>query len=407
MGKLKKMCGLLVAIIILLSRSITPMAETKLLPIDVVFVLDVSLSMITADPYRLANSAMNMFIDKLTLDRDRVGIVAYAGVITHHSPLTLLTEENKKELQQVIYQLEYASWTDHPLGLLEAVSIIQAGYTEGRQPIIIFLTDGNFNINPFGARTESQAAYDKATALAIAQEINIPIYSIGLNFDGALDRRYIDIVAMETGGISFETTASYHLPDILNNIFYLMIHEAIESAISLYDQESLDEELYMYEPSIVVEETDSSLYSAQAQTQGQGRGLTAVLAAIAVMAIGLGVYFVCRPKRVFTGSLAVVVTHNENTIVEVCKNMIEFGSKATLETLVAGSLGNVMLPKLTLYPCPKSPSHLPKLLIRNKNKDAKFIVNFTQLDDCDGFSIGIGGEAIILVGDVAVKLRYN
>jgi Mg-chelatase subunit ChlD len=65
-------------ILILQFTYLTTYAE-ELLPIDAVLVLDVSRSMATADPDRISRDAMHLFIEKLSEERDRVGIVAYAG----------------------------------------------------------------------------------------------------------------------------------------------------------------------------------------------------------------------------------------------------------------------------------------------------------------------------------------
>ncbi|MCL2216175.1 MAG: VWA domain-containing protein, partial [Defluviitaleaceae bacterium] len=180
-----------------------------LVPIDAVLVLDVSRSMRTADPQRISRDAMNLFIEMLSEGRDRVGVVAYAGQVERSRAMTTIRGQDCRDsFGSFINELNYASWTDHGLGLMEAVRIMydgHSGYDKSRQPAIILLTDGNLNVNPASPRSNAIAQQDVETAISIAQEMGSPIYTIGLNFDGRLDIAYISKIAEATGGLVFET----------------------------------------------------------------------------------------------------------------------------------------------------------------------------------------------------------
>jgi len=128
-------------------------ADENLVPIDAVLVLDVSRSMQTADPENISRDAMNLFLEKLTENRDRAGVVAYAGKV--ENSLELHKIENRETIKNFINDLEYASWTDHGLGLTEAISIMD--FDKTRQGIIVFLTDGNMNVSPSATRTNEIA----------------------------------------------------------------------------------------------------------------------------------------------------------------------------------------------------------------------------------------------------------
>ena len=361
---------------------ILPVNTAPLIPIDAVLVLDVSLSMLTADPHRIANEAMNMFVGKLEPGRDRVGIVAYAGHITYRRDLTLLTENNVQDIQDTISGLAHGSWTDHPLGLLAAIDILYQGKGFDRQPMIIFLTDGNFNINPFGARTVSQGDADKAQAIAMAQARGIPIYAIGLNVDGALNRRYIDIVAGETGGLSFETSHAEELPEIVNAIFYLML------------------DAYVSPPSIdkpVPERVPPYQWGGKMGTEG--RTLWPVALA-AFTPLPLGVICVrARRKRVFTGRLLVECGGTK------VHNLIEYGAQTTLCTFLPQDIA-AHFQGVTMVPSPTAPSHLPHLVIRSKNPRLTFTQILGTHSHGGDISLSPGKDLMVSCDGVHVRVQY-
>jgi len=380
-----------------------------LLPIDAVLVLDVSRSMITADPNRIANEAMNMFIEKLELGRDQVGLVVYAGLVTYSREMVLLCEESLACLQDTIYKLEYASWTDHSLGLLEAIQIMYDGHTENRQPIIIFLTDGNLNVNPYGARTTAQSEYDKAVAINLAQQNNFPIYSIGLNVDGRLDKRYIEIIANETGGLAFETAHAEDLAYILDTIFSIMV--TIPPMV--------EEPPYMpYEMLPILPVTVDVTYEELSYIQQElaeepiehtiHNHLWPLTITLAVILALLAFIIFRKPKRVFTGRLVIKVVDNltRQADLPIHRNLIEYGSKTTLQRLLGREI-NPMFNNVTLVPSPHAPSHLPQLMIKCRRK-IKFTKDFMEQDAFAGLTLNAGTEVnISLEGEPKeVTLRY-
>jgi len=399
------------AIIAVLSPTLITKAAEELVPIDAVLVLDVSRSMITADPNRIANQAMNMFIDMLEPERDKVGVVAYAGHITYSRRLTLLNEEETPRLQDAIYNLEYGSWTDHPLGLLEAISILYEEMTEDRQQIIIFLTDGNFNISPWGARTNAMAEYDKAEAISLAVERDIPIYSIGLNFDGRLDRRYTEIIAHETGGLAFEAANAEDLPDIFDTIFAVMMTKI------QYVEEPIPEPPPL--PSPIIEEVleaaleEPSPYIPYEPSEESSR---IWLFAIAILVVAALISYAIIRKffvstRVFTGRLAIEIVEKNKNRAQPLKyyNLIEYGTRTTLQQLIGiDKKTDAVFDKVIITPSPTAPSHLPQLLMKCKSSRVKFTKNFMEQDAAKGIAISPGTEVTVIpeTEDVQVRLRY-
>ncbi|MCL2839469.1 MAG: VWA domain-containing protein [Defluviitaleaceae bacterium] len=375
----------------------------ELIPIDAVLVLDVSRSMRTADPDRISRDAMNLFIEMLTDGRDRVGVVAYAGQVERSRELEVIYgQEDRASFRYFIDELEYASWTDHGLGLIEAVRILQEGFEEDRQSVIIFFTDGNLNVNPNSSRSNAMAQEDVETAILISQTYGFPIYTIGLNFDGNLDIEYIREIADATGGLTFETANAEDLPEIMRAIFAAMISAPPEALIE--DIQPLPTPpptpYPTPEPMFMVEE----ILPEPTYTNGH----------LWLLGIGLGVFLLAilirlwvKPRRVFTGRLFIDVIHIENREAKplIHRNLIEYGKKTTLLRLVGDDYAPAF-DYVKLLPCPKSPSHLPKLFIRCKNPQIKLTKDFLQQDAEKGISISIGSEISVTFENVQIHLKY-
>jgi len=189
-------------------------------PIDAVLVLDVSYSMDSSDREKIGNEAMKMFIDMLSEKGDRVSIVAYTDKIQREKALLeIRSPEDKGNLKSFIDQLNRGSYTDVSVGLKEAVQILKDGAAANREPIIILLADGNNELDPKSGRTEAQSNEEREQAVRTANDSGIPIYTIGLNADGKLNKAALEVLAEQTGGKSFVTDSADDLPQILSEIF--------------------------------------------------------------------------------------------------------------------------------------------------------------------------------------------
>ncbi|MCC3378263.1 VWA domain-containing protein [Paenibacillus farraposensis] len=188
--------------------------------VDAVLVVDVSNSMNTSDPGKIGNEAMKMFIDMLSTQNDKVGIVAYTDVVQREKALlNIKSEADKQELKAFIDGLNRGAYTDTSVGVKEAIRILQDGKTAGHAPMIVMLADGNNDLNKATGRTESQSEQDMAKAVAEAKKSGVPIYTIGLNADGKLNKNKLADIAQQTGGKSFITSSADDLPNILSEIF--------------------------------------------------------------------------------------------------------------------------------------------------------------------------------------------
>lgn len=188
--------------------------------VDAVLVLDASHSMNESDPQGISAEAMKMFIDMLPASGSRVGIVSYTDKVQREKALLEIRgESDKQELKSFVGEIDRGPFTDTAVGVSEAVRMLLRGEEEGRDPMIVLLADGNTSLDSEGKRTRADSAAELAEAAGQAKDAGIPIYTIGLNADGTLNRGVLRQVSDRTGGKAFVTDSAADLPDILGEIF--------------------------------------------------------------------------------------------------------------------------------------------------------------------------------------------
>lgn len=184
--------------------------------VDVVFVIDSSRSMTKSDPTGLTSEAMKMFIDMCHTKGDKGGMVAYSGdIVREYKVKELNSEADKSALKNTLINLNLGNWTDIGLGLKRAVNILKEGNTSGNKPIIILLSDGKNDPE----RNAGESKQDLTEALNAAKLNGYPIYTIGLNADGTVDKNELLNISKETKGINFITNTADELPQIIRQIF--------------------------------------------------------------------------------------------------------------------------------------------------------------------------------------------
>ena len=187
---------------------------------DAVLLLDVSKSMNSSDPSNIGNEAMKLFIDMLSVQGDKVGIVAYTDRIEREKAmLSIQSQADKETLKSFIDQLDRGTYTDTSVGLTAAMQQLRDGADPDHEPLIILFTDGNNDYDPNTGRTAADSDQEKAAALQLAQDSGIPVYTIGLNANGSLNSDVLADIADQTGGLSFSTNTAEDLPRILSEIF--------------------------------------------------------------------------------------------------------------------------------------------------------------------------------------------
>lgn len=133
--------------------------------------------------------------------------------------LEIQSEADKTDLKEFIDQLDRGPYTDISVGLDEAVKVLKQGMDPAHAPMIVVLADGNNDLDPNTGKTSQEASDQLDQAVKEAKGSGIPIYTIGLNADGKLNKETLAELANQTGGKSFTTSSADDLPQILSEIF--------------------------------------------------------------------------------------------------------------------------------------------------------------------------------------------
>jgi Ca-activated chloride channel family protein len=112
-------------------------------PRNLVFLLDVSGSMMPPDKLPLVKAAMRMLVDTLT-PADRVAIVVYAGASGLVLPST--PGSRKAEIQRAIAELQAGGSTNGAAGIQLAYEIAVRSFIPNGINRVILATDGDFNV---------------------------------------------------------------------------------------------------------------------------------------------------------------------------------------------------------------------------------------------------------------------
>ncbi|RNB79867.1 VWA domain-containing protein [Brevibacillus nitrificans] len=195
-------------------------AQTSASNMDAVLVVDVSNSMTQSDKNKVSNEAMKMFVDMTSTRKNKIGIISYTDKIEREKALIEVnSEQDKNDIKSFIDSLQKGAYTDISVGVTEAVKILDAGHDPANAPIIVLLADGNNYLNEAAGGSQAQSDKRLQDAVKAAQSKGYPIYTIGLNADGQLNRTTLQQIATQTKGKFFETSTADKLPAILSEIF--------------------------------------------------------------------------------------------------------------------------------------------------------------------------------------------
>ena len=156
--------------------------------IDIMLVVDISFSMEAEDmqPGTRLSAAKNVirkFIDGLS--SDRVGLILFSGESYTKVPLTLDYQLLKEETKRIETSPDIQMGT--AIGVALANASARLRHSKAKSRIIVLITDGENN----------RGNISPETALAIAQNLNIKIYSIGV---GSKNRSKVPIKNKDVSG---------------------------------------------------------------------------------------------------------------------------------------------------------------------------------------------------------------
>ena len=115
----------------------------KLPPSNLVFLIDVSGSMMEPEKLPLVQRSLNMLVDQLR-EQDRVSLVVYAGNAGLVLPSTSGSEKIK--IKDAINRLEAGGSTAGGAGILLAYHVAEQNFVKGGNNRVILCTDGDFNV---------------------------------------------------------------------------------------------------------------------------------------------------------------------------------------------------------------------------------------------------------------------
>ncbi|HYY35167.1 MAG TPA: VWA domain-containing protein [Candidatus Binatia bacterium] len=118
-------------------------ATDKRGPSNLVFLLDVSGSMMPPERLPLVKQAMRLLVEKLT-EKDRVAIVVYAGGSGLALPST--TGNHKEQILEALENLQAGGSTNGAEGIQLAYKIAAENFIKGGVNRVILATDGDFNV---------------------------------------------------------------------------------------------------------------------------------------------------------------------------------------------------------------------------------------------------------------------
>ena len=197
--------------------------------IDIIMAIDVSASMLAKDlrPNRLEalkDVASNFIKNRTT---DRIGLVEYAGESYTRTPITSDKSIILRSLKEIEYNTIIEGGTAIGMGLATSVNRIKD--SKAISKVVILLTDG----------VNNSGFIDPLTAVELANEFGIKIYTIGLGTNGMalspigidskgkfnyanvkveIDEKLLNEIADMTGGKYFRATNNNKLKEIYDDI---------------------------------------------------------------------------------------------------------------------------------------------------------------------------------------------
>jgi len=118
-------------------------ATNKRGPSNLVFLLDVSGSMMPLERLPLVKQAMRLLVENLT-ENDRVAIVVYAGASGLALPSTM--GDHKEQILEALESLQPGGSTNGAQGIQLAYKIATDNFIKGGVNRVILATDGDFNV---------------------------------------------------------------------------------------------------------------------------------------------------------------------------------------------------------------------------------------------------------------------
>ncbi len=184
----------------------TQSSEITVTPIDVMYLIDTSFSVVQANAGQELITQANNLANEINNRNQSTGAVSdtirYRTFADSVTPLQTSTAANP--FDQMTFE-ERGGGT----ALYEGIELALSDLSTSAQPILFVFTDGRENA--------SSPGYNLALILNSAANRNIPIYIAGL---GNVDSNVLNQIAITSGGQFFQAESVEQLPNVFEDVLY-------------------------------------------------------------------------------------------------------------------------------------------------------------------------------------------
>lgn len=221
------LCAVLAAMICAVPASAAAQEETMTRSLDVMLVVDDTVSMQSNDPNHIASLALEKFTERIPGEGSRIGMATYDDdILTKTEPSMMLVraKEDKDKLKEFARTglTQDGRFTDLPGALFYAVEQIRGLPESDNKPAIIAVSDGENDFINAAARARSDEALEKVKAA------DIPVYLIVINASNTSGvREYMEGIAEDTKGkavfVNSGDDVDLFLLNTVNELFGLIV----------------------------------------------------------------------------------------------------------------------------------------------------------------------------------------
>lgn len=204
----------------------------------IVFAVDHSGSMNSLDEQNMIAGTINAFVDTMQSETVKIGYVAYNDTIVDEYPLvSVLSQEQRTELKEIIGSAGNRGETDIGLGLNEAYRMLE-DYS-GRK-MIVLISDGETDLeNSNTGRTREDSDRDVQEVITKCRKENIAIAAIALGQEYGENSQELHNISGQTNGKNYLIQEPLNLFSCLCDLFYNGPgYSVYEAGSSIYDQGS-------------------------------------------------------------------------------------------------------------------------------------------------------------------------
>ncbi len=185
------------------------------------------------DPKGLRYDAINLFLALLTNDGNDIGVIVFDDNSDNYLLNTGLKsvsgKDEKINMSDAVRKAGTGNDTDIGSALLTAVTEL-TGKNDERQSVVILMSDGRTDLG------DDKDAYDrslesKENAIVLAQENNIPIYTLCLNASPVADPAELEEISSRTNGETIVVNRAEDIADAFKKFYSLIFSTSEDSTM--------------------------------------------------------------------------------------------------------------------------------------------------------------------------------